>query len=227
MNIVSRFNMCALACYLFSACSQSCSCCTKLTCWRKFHSVWFKASTWAGSTVFVNTCLKADFQWNQQCWGPTKICPLPSALAPPSHRCSKNPRQGCTSLGSTERLLCFGSWSPDALIETPCPCRNQREGTRAYTGGDCEHIWHLQEPAHKHSKHREINVQSMLLLTNVRLLAVQAEKSNYIKSRRKHSHSPAAKIAPLWAIVLFIQSPKQCHVGVWSYKSCCSLASEA
>lgn len=61
------------------------------------------------------------------------------------------PRQGCTSLGSTERLLCSGSWSPDALIETLRPCRNQREG-KGEQGRGCKHIWHLQNPAHNSHK---------------------------------------------------------------------------
>lgn len=57
------------------------------------------------------------------------------------------PRQGCTSLGSTEGLLCSGSWSPDALIETLHPCRNQREG-KGKQGRGCKHIWHLQKTLH-------------------------------------------------------------------------------
>lgn len=65
------------------------------------------------------------------------------------------PRQGCTSLGSTEGLLCSGSWSPDALIETLRPCRNQREG-KGEQGRGCKHIWHLQNPADSHNIMREM-----------------------------------------------------------------------
>lgn len=73
------------------------------------------------------------------------------------------PRQGCTSLGSTETLLCFGSWSPDALIESLRPCRNQREGKgarglgRGWEGvGARKHIWHLRNPADSHNLTREM-----------------------------------------------------------------------
>lgn len=84
-----------------------------------------------------------DLKWNQHAGAPgfTLFPLLPRR--PQMHW----PRQGCTSLGRTERLLCSGSWSPDALIETLRPCRNQREGN-GEQGRGCEHIWHLQTPAH-------------------------------------------------------------------------------
>lgn len=105
--------------------------------------------------------------------GATGVCPLPSAR-PPNHECSGPPRQGCASLGSTERLLCSGSWSPDALIETPCPCRNQRGGEARAREGMQTHLASAK-PAHEHSYHHEINAQDMLL-TNVRLLAAHTEQ---------------------------------------------------
>lgn len=49
-----------------------------------------------------------------------------------------------------------GSWSPDALIESLRPCRNQRGGERRGRRGEYEgrgggvaktHIWHPQNPA--------------------------------------------------------------------------------
>lgn len=47
-----------------------------------------------------------------------------------------------------------GSWSPDALIESLRPCRNQRGGERgeaaeggAGVGGQKTHIWHPRNPA--------------------------------------------------------------------------------
>lgn len=70
------------------------------------------------------------------------------------------PRQGCASLGCTERLLCSGSFSPDALIETLRRCRNQREGRREHERG-CKHIWHLQKPAHDLSYHPGMNLQAL------------------------------------------------------------------
>lgn len=82
-----------------------------------------------------------DLKWNQHARGHQGFALFPQ-LAPglQMHR----PRQGCTSLGSTETLLCSGSWSPDALIETLRPCRNQREG-KGEQGRGCKHIWHLQK----------------------------------------------------------------------------------
>ena len=68
--------------------------------------------------------------------------------SPPGRRCS-GPDKGCTSLDSTERLLCSGSWGPDALIETLRPCRNQREG-KGELGRARKHIWQLQKPAHNY-----------------------------------------------------------------------------
>lgn len=84
-----------------------------------------------------------DLEWNQHAGAPGFTLFPQLTPRPQMHW----PRQGCTSLGRTERLLCSRSWSPDALIETLRPCRNQREG-KGERGRGCKHIWHLQNPAH-------------------------------------------------------------------------------
>lgn len=107
------------------------------------------------------------------------------------------PRQGCTSLGSTEGLLCSSSWSPDALIESLRPCRNQREG-KGVQGRGCKHIWHLQNPADSQNIMREMYrpyrgehcVPSAITHTaedthphNWVSTASTIEKSNYVRNR--------------------------------------------
>lgn len=77
------------------------------------------------------------------------LYPLPPAR--PQGLQMHRPRQGCASLESTETPLCSGSWSPDALIETLRPCRNQREG-KGELGRGCKHIWHLQKTLHTTTK---------------------------------------------------------------------------
>lgn len=121
----------------------------------------------------ITTCTVAAFIYffplgvesspTDQTWSLTSLQGPPGfalspQLAPKSQM--QEPRQGCTSLGNTETPLCSGSWSPDALIETVCPCRNQREGKGEH-GRGCEHIWHLKNPAHSCSYHQEINVQAI------------------------------------------------------------------
>lgn len=159
--------------------------------------------------------------------GCTSVRPLPpvahSAPRPQMHR----PRQGCASLGSTERLLCSGSWSPDALIETLRPCRNQREG-KGEQGRACKHIWHLQKPrtSSSHHHHHERNVQDVYTekyrlcfpsaithtedihshthTSNCAPTTSTIQKSNYVRSKtRRHNNSPAGRTTPEYSALLF------------------------
>lgn len=116
------------------------------------------------------------------------LFPRLAPRGPQMHR----PRQGCTSLGSTETLLCSGSWSPDALIESLRPCRNQREGKgarglgREWEGGGArKHIWHLRNPADSHNLPREMYRPYKKLERRVSL--------RYHRGSRSHTHATACQ----------------------------------
>lgn len=170
--------LCASMCELAFSFCFSFQCCTKLTCLEivclkvvcviNLCNLTERQKCIYKDTVSGKTCVspprvqgsgcadREDLKWNQHARGHQDFALFPQ-LAPglQMHR----PRQGCTSLGSTERLLCSGSWSPDALIETLRPCRNQREG-KGDQGRGCKHIWHLQNPAHNSHNIMRENVQA-------------------------------------------------------------------
>lgn len=65
-----------------------------------------------------------------------------------------------------DTAVCSGSWSPDALIETLRPCRNQREGTER--GGHPTHLASARGSDSFHIssslEHREETLQTDVVL---------------------------------------------------------------
>lgn len=145
------------------------------------------------------------------------------------------PRQGCTSLGSTETLLCSGSWSPDALIETLRPCRNQREGKGSGEGRKTHLasaktlLTTLISWGDKCTSHIETYSEMQSLFSvccdtenthththpNVCILHQQM-RCNYLSSRtRRHNNCPAGRtVTPEYTSVLFIELSQKSIVDV-------------